>query len=457
MLLLLLASAVASPHRPLLEKPVRVLWHPGLTEERVIIKLHDDVDGIPQFDGVGALPVVAWGHPMRAEFEALAQEHDLARVTQYFVLESPSGQGSSIAQAFNEMDWVELAYLASVPIPPPGDLAPTTPDFRGEQLWLDPAPGGVGHDEAVHWPGGTGSEVAVADLEYSWDPDHEDLDTAGDILAWGWDSGEYRFHGTAVLGQLFAQDNGYGVEGLVPDAEPVVVSPFFGPEQYSVAQAILGAVEILGPGDVLLIEQQAWYLNNYAPVEVEPLVFDAISTAVAAGIVVVEPTGNGFQDLDGPGFEGLFDREVRDSGAILVGGGAPSFDELPRSWVPGASSYGERVDVQGWVSSIVTTINGEYGGNYADLFFPATQAHPEGDPRQAYTTQFGGTSGASAMVAGVAAAAQSVALVLHGEALAPEDLRALMVATGSPQPETDPNRIGPLPDLRRLLRYGLLP
>jgi serine protease len=460
MLFLLLATVTAAPFRPPLEKPVRVLWQPGLSAERVVIKLQDSVRGQPQLSGHRIWPVVALDHPMRREWGELARGNGLADIRQYFFLAAPQGDAERIAQAFNEMDWVELAYLAPAPLPPPGDITPITPDFRPDQTWLDPAPDGVDRSAGEHWPGGRGENVAVADLEYSWDRDHEDLATAGDVLGWGHDSGDYRFHGTAVLGQLFAQDNGYGVQGLVPNAEPLVISPFKTSSFYSVAEAILGATELLGPGDVLLIEQQAWFNENYAPVEVDPLVFDAIALAVAAGIVVVEPTGNGTQDLDSPEFEGLFNREIRDSGAILVGGGEPPGGTLlPRSWVPGGSSYGERVDVQGWVSDIVTTINGEYSGSYADVFFPQTDDYPNGDPRQAYTSQFGGTSGASPMVAGVAAAVQSVFIALHGEPMDPLLLRSLMVQTGSPQPSADREMypIGPLPDLRRLLHYGLLP
>jgi serine protease len=460
MLLFFFATVAASPFRPVLEKPPQVVWHSGVSDERVIIKLHDDVLGTPLLEGYGVSPILPVNHARWAEWNDLADGHDLAQLSRYFLLEAPQGDGVSVAQAFNEMDWVELAYLAPVALPPPGDLEPGTPDFRGDQQWLDPAPDGVDRGAGLLWPGGQGSAVKVADLEYSWDTDHEDLETPAEILAWGYDSGDYKFHGTAVLGQLFAVDNGFGVQGLVPNAEPVIISPYQTSEQYSVAQGILGAMEVLGPGDVLLIEQQAWFLDQYAPVEVDPLVFDAIALAVAAGIVVVEPTGNGAQNLDDPAFEGIFDREIRDSGAILVGGGEPPGGSLPaRSWVSNGSSYGERVDVQGWASDIVTTINGDYNGAYADLFYPETEDYPDGDPRQAYTTQFAGTSGASPMVAGVVAAAQSVAITLHGEPVEPFALRSLLIQTGTPQPTADKALypIGPLPDLRRLLSYGLLP
>jgi len=459
MLFLLIASTtLAAPFRMPLEKPARVLWHPGVSAEQVIIKLHDDVLGVPSFDGLDARAFISSSHPLRGELDRIAQEYALPRLSQYYVFPTPEGDGADVAEAFNDMAWVELAYLASAPVRPPGDISPITPNFREEQLWLNPAPDGVDRAEGALWPGGRGGAVVVADLEYSWDKDHEDYALPADILAWGHDSEAYPFHGTAVLGQLFATENDFGVDGLVPEAEPMVISPFRTPGFYSVADALLGALEILRPGDVVLIEQQAWANGNYAPVEVDPLVFDAIATVVAAGIVVVEPTGNGGQDLDSPAFEGIFDRTSRDSGAILVGGGASPLGELPaRTWIPGGSCYGDRVDVQGWMEHIVTTINGEYDGYYADLFFPETEEHPDGDPRQAYTSQFGGTSGASPMVAGVAAIAQSVALTIHGEALSPFDLRALMVSTGTPQPEGDPYRIGPQPDARRLLRYALLP
>ena len=458
MLLFFVPLALASPFRGPLEKPAQVHWEPGRSAERVIIKLHDDVVGIPYWGESAAVPVVAENHPLWAELERLSEENALPRLTQYFVLERSQGDGEVVAERLNEMTWVEQAYLAPEPLPPPSDLSPVTPDFRSDQQWLNPAPVGIDRFALGRWPGGNGSEIAVADLEYSWDKDHEDLDVPSDQLLHGVDSELYRFHGTSVLGQLFGQANGYGVEGVLSEAEPVMLSPFLTDDVYNVAQAILTAIEVLGPGDVLLIEQQFYFNGNYAPVEVDPLIFDAIAAATAAGIVVVEPTGNGFQDLDHPDFEGMFDRSVRDSGAILVGGGAsPLGDGEPRTWQPGGSSYGSRIDAQGWISDVVTTSNGEYDGAYADLFFPATEEYPEGDSRQAYTQSFAGTSAAAPMVAGVVGALQSICLTLHGEPMSPSAVRALVTATGSPQPLEDPFHIGPLPDGRRLLRYGAMP
>ncbi|HNH46250.1 MAG TPA: S8 family serine peptidase, partial [Myxococcota bacterium] len=217
-------------------------------------------------------------------------------------------------------------------------------------------------------------------------------------------------------------------------------------ENYDVAGAILAAAEELLPGDVLLIEQQGYVNGAYCPVSADPAVYDAITYAVAAGIVVVEPGGNGSSDLDARSWQGWFDRSVQDSGSILVGGGAGPDSGLPlRSWMlSGGSSYGQRVDMQGWYTGIVTTANGDMGGSLADLALVGD------DSAQGYTESFGGTSGASPMVASVAAAMQGLALAGHQPVWEPRELRAILVNSGTPQ--TGEPHIGPQPDLRRLLR-----
>jgi hypothetical protein len=340
------------------------------------------------------------------------------------------------------------AWLAYAPQPPPGDIPPTTDDFRPDQTWLDAFPG-LGFAEAASWPGGRGENVTIADIEYGWDPTHEDLDRTIGAGAWGLDKGTYAFHGNGVLGELVGGDNGYGIVGAAPDAVPLVISPYTDDGVYDVAAAITGATELLVPGDVLLIEQQAYQDGRYCPISVDPAVFAAIEDAVAAGIVVVEPGGNGSADLDDPVWEGWFDRD-HDSGSILVGGGAsPDSGWEARSWSPGGSSYGERLDVQAWYDGIVTATSGGDGAYLADLYYP------DDDGRQAYTQSFSGTSGASPMIAAMAAIAQSVAIAETGEPWTPEELRAALVATGTPQ--RGEHRIGPQPDLRRLLRTYFLP
>ena len=113
------------------------------------------------------------------------------------------------------------------------------------------------------------------------------------------------------------------------------------------ADAISAATDILSAGDVLLIEQQGYVDNLFCPVEVEPAVFDAIALAVAKGIIVVEPTGNGSINLDGSDWGDWFNPDVQDSGAMMVGGGAsPLSGYEPRTWYPNGSAYGRRVDLK---------------------------------------------------------------------------------------------------------------
>jgi len=458
----LLGAAAAAPFRAPAPRPQELVWTAGYRSDLVWVKLQED-EGL-RFDGgqvagpgqlnrlnrllAGAQPLFTRSAAvLRADSKTYDPEGRLADLSLWIQLEHNDAAGLGTALLLEPM--VESVELAPLPMPPPVDIPPTTPDFSDLQTYLGPAPEGFGVDIADRWPGGLGENVSFADLEYSWEPGHEDLDSTADATQVGWDSGWYSSHGNAVIGEVMAGDNGFGVRGMAPGVQLVIGSPFVEPfvESYNVAAAIDDLAAVLDEGDVLLIEQQFWAFDNYAPVEISSAVFDAISMAVAKGIVVVEPTGNGAHDLDAAYWDGWFDREVRDSGAIMVGGGAsPMSGLVPRSWYPGGGSYGERLDVQGWYDSIATTSTDENGSSGADLFFPG------GDSSQAYTSWFGGTSGASPQVASVAAIANSVAWALWGRPWDPMDLRAAMVRTGTPQPPADLERIGPQPDLRSLLR-----
>ena len=456
------ATAVAAgPHRRPLPKPERLVWTTGKQADVLTVKLAEG-QGIRVESG---RVVIAPGDPaplqllLRDAAPVFSRDPDALRARQAKV--DPDGrladltlylriQGEDVqarGEALLRDPRVEAVFYPPAAAPPPADQSPTTPDLTDEQGYAGPAPDGLGFQEAASWLGARGAGVSIANIEYGWNPDHEDLGAVPGPAAWGEDTRRYPCHGTMVAGVLVAGDNGYGLTGLVPDAALKMVSPYPEPERYDIADAVDGAASLLQAGDVLLIEQQIVENDSYAPVEADPAVFDAIALAVAEGIVVVEPAANGGQDLDDPVWEGWFDRTVRDSGAILVGGGAPPGDLYDvRSWT-GGSCYGSRVDLQGWYGRIATTSHSRDVDAYcptADLFFPGS------DPDQAYTSAFGGTSGAAPMVAAVVAAAQGVALASRGAPWAPLDLRAALVATGTPQQGAE--NIGPQPDLRRFLR-----
>ncbi|OFS10915.1 hypothetical protein HMPREF3099_08240 [Kytococcus sp. HMSC28H12] len=146
---------------------------------------------------------------------------------------------------------------------------------------------------------------------------------------------------------------------------------------------------------------------------------------------MVEAAGNGAQDLDDPcyGGEGFPDGKG-DSGAIIVGAGASSRSGRTPGEVLSYSTYGSRVNVQGWGEMVASAGYGDLQG---------------GDETVQYTDQFSGTSSASPIVTGAVALVSSVAQQ-KGVSLTPAQMRSLLVKTGTPQKGSG-GHIGPLPNV----------
>jgi hypothetical protein len=337
---------------------------------------------------------------------------------------------------------VEIAEPAPLPAPPPA----ITPDFTGNQGYLGPATDGIDAIFSATIPGGNGNGIKIYDVEYSWNQTHEDLSKANGVLLLlnAGDSSHDPFsnnnHGTAVLGELIADNNTKGVTGISSAANIGLAPAYTLNLGYNPANAILLAVADGFPGDVILIEQQIIVCglpeDSYGPLEWIPSVFDAIQTAVANGFVVVEAAGNGSVNLDQAACGTAFDRTMHDSGAIIVGaGGSPGgLDRQRLSF----SSYGSRLDLQGWGDNVMTTGYGNFYRNSNDLT----------NPNFWYTNTFSGTSSASPIVAGAAANLQGIALNRFGAPLIPVQIREALVETGSPQLGNTAEHIGPRPDLR---------
>ncbi len=330
---------------------------------------------------------------------------------------------------------VATAYAPARRAPSPGDLAPVTPSLVGQQSWRGVAPTGVDAFALQQVTGGMGRGARVVDIEVSWRLDHEDCATLrpGALIGPPPAAAVGEDHGTAVGGILAADNDEFGVSGLVPDANLGLVTAL--PGGYSVAGAIVTALAAMSAQDVLLIEAQTNTPLGFGPVEWEQAEFDAIQNATALGVIVVEPAGNGGFDLGDPQLGGRFDPSIRDSGAILVGStNAGSSTRAP------TSCHGARVDTNGWGLSVVTT-------GYGDLLLAGN------DPRQAYTATFGGTSAASAMVAGVAtglvAAARAQLPPAVAATLDPRAMRTALRSWGTPL--SPGQAIGLRPDAAQLL------
>jgi subtilisin family serine protease len=286
--------------------------------------------------------------------------------------------------------------------------------------------------------------VWFADIEGGWNAKHEDLPgerithVAGEEIR----DPSWRAHGTAVLGQVVGRDNGKGVVGIAPDVERVFTSSIGG---IAVADAIDQAARKLRAGDVLLIElQRTGPRGRYSPVEWWDDVFDAIKAATDRGVEVIEAAGNGNDDLDHDAYKGKLDRKKRDSGAIMIGAGAPPREGFRDREKLDFSNYGSRVDVQGWGRKVATL-------DYGDL---QSCEDTEQDWRYTdrhYTGEFSGTSSASPIVAGAAILLQSFARS-RGKVLDPIVLRELLRSTGTPQAGDTKKHIGPRPDLARAFR-----
>jgi serine protease len=379
----------------------------------------------------------------------------------FFRLDLPAGTDIvALTDALNALDVVEVAAPAAKPESPP-----VTASFVGAQGYRTPAPsGGIDADFAQTLTGGKGENVSIVDVEYSWNRSHEDLSkaraadaaipngTACDPFAATLGAGSTD-HGTAVLGEIGGDANGFGVTGLAPGAKLRTVNvarrDATGACVANVANSIAAASDASSPGDVLLIEQQLSGPRRtdpksdvgYVPVEWDQsgAVRAAIQNATARGRIVVEAAGNGYQDLDDAVYNDPTGRNwfSYDSGAIMVGAGnAPGCTR----WGPVAargrlafSNYGSRLNAQAWGACVTTTGYGFLqGATGSDL---------------AYTDRFSGTSSASPIVASSAALLSSIA-ESRGTTLTPAQVRSLLSATGQAQPSGDSGRIGPLPDMR---------
>jgi serine protease len=361
----------------------------------------------------------------------------------WFDVDVPGGAEdlARVLNALNACPEVEIAHPAPLVAPavlPAGAAASfveptgldgsrtTTPDFTARQEYLGLPPTGLNAGAAWAQAGGTGEGMKFIDVELCWTGDHEDFDYTHCFFIGGApQNSAYETHGTAVLGEILGQNNGFGINGFSP-AVRYGVEAILESEHPNVPHRFQDAVDHLSPGDVWQIELQV--ISPTVPMEYVQVNYDVIWTSVwGRGILCLEAGANGSNNLDDPSFQGIFDRNVRDSGAIMVAAGGP-YDRMA-SWF---TNYGSRMDAHAWGESITTT-------GYGDLYNGGTL-------QRRYTATFSGTSGATPMVCGCALCLQGIARAQLGTPLPPETIRSIITDTGVPAPP-QPKYIGPRPDL----------
>jgi hypothetical protein len=420
----------------------------------------------------------------------LDSREDLPDLATFYHVEAPDAALDDLAARLRAVPGIAGAYVKPPALPAAelaeaaaplyeeerlNDMRPaeieapsTTADFTSRQGYLDPAPGGIDARYAWTLPGGRGAGVRICDVEGGWNFQHEDLlQNNGGIVGTpindiGWEN-----HGTAVAGECLGNVNGFGVTGICPDAHFTGVSI----GNIGSAAAIRTAADRLGIGDIVLIElhrggPRATGQGQFGFIAMEwwPDDYAAIRYAVNKGVLVVEAAGNGSQNLNDAVYDtpqqgfpadwrNPFRRNPRDSGAILVGAGAPPPGTHGRDHGPdrsrlGFSNHGACVDAQGWGREVTST-------GYGDLQGGSSR-------NRWYTDTFSGTSSASPIVVGALACLQGILRARGGRSRIPLDparARSLLRATGSGQadapgrPRTE--RIGNRPNLRQLVSAAI--
>jgi subtilisin family serine protease len=414
----------------------------------------------------------------RAASAALESGHAGPDLSVFYKVEAPAARLQGLAAELRQLDSVEAAYVKPPAEPPvidegtppnPNDAPPATPSFVASQIYLGPAPAGIEALWAHTQQGGKGTGIRIIDIEGAWRFDHEDLTQVQGGVVGGTQSTDigWRNHGTAVIGVFGGDENAIGITGISPGSNTRAIS-IFGAGQGS-AKAIRDAADLLNAGEIILIElhrpgprhnfQQRDDQLGYIAIEWWEDDWAAIQYATNKGVIVVEAAGNGAENLDDPiysmrpsGFPAAwtnpFNRANRDSGAIVVGAGAPPPGTHGRDHGPDRSrldfsNFGALVDAQGWGREVTTAGYGLLQGG--------------ADENLWYTDRFSGTSSASPVVVGAIACVQGHRLSRGLALFTPAQMRNKLRTTGSPQTDAPgrpaTQRIGNRPNLKSILGF----
>lgn len=325
-------------------------------------------------------------------------------------------------------------YLASAATAPPAnDIPPTTPLFTSSQLTHNPSPQGHGVRASTDVLGARGQGVRLVMLEDTYLLDHEDVSKLVAANFIGpvptYNSSSFQ-HGCSGASMILADRNGYGLTGIADETEArfvgINVSGGFENSLAIAAQnSQVGDVVLV----IMIIQVPSLGPGTWVPFEYFQSAYDATATTTALGRIVVVPGGNGNLSLDDPALLNRFDRNYRDSGAVMVAASLPG----PLGRI-GFANWGSRMDCHSWGDGVASC-------GYSGLFYP------NGDDRQAYTASATGTSASTPQVAGVVCALQGAAKRQLGQPLTNAQVRSLLWAHGPASPDA----IGRRPDLAAML------
>ncbi|SFN53029.1 Por secretion system C-terminal sorting domain-containing protein [Chryseobacterium oleae] len=340
-------------------------------------------------------------------------------------------------ERFPEVEYVSV--MSSTPIEPPFVKAfVATPDLESLQTYLNDNPG---INAKYAWSRGiTGQNIRIRDVEYGFYKTHEMLSNQNSIqLEPGYSpnaglaNNNYRDHGTAVVSILGSVKDNIGLSGAAYSASQIKGYMEWTTVGYNRASAVSRSINASQAGDIILYEMQTGGKDGqYCPAEYDSVIWDLTKAATDSGIIIIAAAGNGNQNLDDPFYAAY--RARGNSGAIIVGAGSPNTTHSKLSF----STFGNRVDVQGWGSNVLAAGYGSY------------QKY-DNDNNRTYN-YFSGTSSATPVVASAATLIQSYYYQTTGQYMTPAAMKNLLISTGIPQGGTVVNqKIGPFPNVKNAI------
>ncbi|MFP7657154.1 S8 family peptidase [Chryseobacterium proteolyticum] len=368
----------------------------------------------------------------------------IEKLKRIYKVESPVKSNKDIlklAEDFEKFPEIEYASLMSnEPITPPFiNTYAATPNLESSQTYLLDNPG-INVNYA--WSRGiTGQNVRIRDVEYGFHKSHEMLVSQNAIQ---FESGVspnpsltnpsssyYSFldHGTSVMSIMGSAKDNIGLSGTAYNATEMKGYLEWTTTSYNRASAVSRSINASQAGDIILYEMQTGGQNsNYVLAEYNNVIWDLTKAATDSGIIVIAAAGNGNENLDASFYSAYNARG--NSGAIVVGAGSNTTQHSKLSF----STYGSRVDVQGWGQNVLAAGYGSW-------------AKYDNDNNRTYNL-FNGTSSATPIVASAAILIQSFNFQQTGQFLSPSEMRSLLVNTGIPQGGNLTTKIGPLPNIK---------
>lgn len=373
----------------------------------------------------------------------------------YYVKTPDKDAAAELLGELRETPGVQTAYPAMRPVPFGLESTPSLTGLQG-YLYAEASSGGL-NAQAAWDAGAKGDGVYLIFNESGINFDHEDLGLQANLMIFGGnylyepdcapgfpqviagDCDEFIAHGTSGAGIVVGVDNGHGVTGFAPLAHYVNA-----PLRSGIAEILKPSTDGIDTPSIMDTDVEPgsiWILPvgedlsdldiGQVPVDIMPQTFAAIEQAIAYGVTVIVGAGNGSVNLDDPGLYAMGDFFVdlsqEDSGAITVG--ASSGADKAKA---GFSTCGSSVDVFAWGQGVVTAgfPYGEYAWNGANPPVP-----PNADDNSYFVDNYGGTSAATAMIAGAAALVQSYVKNSIGgkKYLMPLKMREILVDSGVPQ------------------------